>query len=149
MLSRVRIALGLACLLGAPLKALAEDYIVRPVYMVPRNRTADADYRRKFDASFKNLQQFYQMTTGKTFRMELDANGQVVTHLVAATYDDTYYHADMFGRVYDECARKLSFGWTRNVIVAIPETLVYDAQGKVTAGGSVLGGGTHNGATHG
>ena len=73
------------------------EYVVRVIYFIPNDRQPDPDMDTKLDTLIKDAQKFYadQMEAHgferKTFRLELDDDGNVVVHHVNGKYNDEYY----------------------------------------------------------
>ncbi|MCG8621122.1 MAG: dockerin type I domain-containing protein, partial [Proteobacteria bacterium] len=82
--------------------------MVRLIYFLPINRTAQPDINAKLDTLIKDVQQFYaeQMHAHgfgrKTFSFETDATGKAVVHHVNGEFTDRYYNHGTFDKVTEE-----------------------------------------------
>ena len=110
-----------------------EEYIVKVVYFVPKDREYQKDIDTKIRELLKDTQKFYadQMENygygRKTFRLETDANGKTVVHHVIGKKDSTHYQQNPSGS-FSEFANRIQ---TRNTILFV----VLD-HGSPTVGGA-------------
>ncbi len=97
------------------LQKLQQREMVRLIYFLPNNRSAQPDIDKKLDTLIKDVQQFYakQMQNHgfgrKTFTFETDAAGNAVVHHVNGRYTDTYYDYDTLTRVLEEIGEQSNF----------------------------------------
>ena len=118
-----------------------EEYIVKVVYFVPKDREYQKDIDTKIRELLKDTQKFYadQMENygygRKTFRLETDANGKTVVHHVIGKKDTKHYQQNPVG-AFSEFANRIQ---TRNTILFV----VLD-HGSPTVGGA--GGVAYSGA---
>ena len=90
------------------LQTLQQREMVRLIYFLPINRTAQQDIDAKLDALIRDVQRFYaeQMDTHgfdrKTFTFETDANGQAVVHHVNGRFTDRHYDRGTFEKIIEE-----------------------------------------------
>ena len=87
---------------------VGEPYTVRVIYFLPNDRQPQSDIDTKLETIITHTQQSYaevmeQQGFGKkTFRIETDDTGKVVVHHIKGRFGDTYYHTDIFSKVYRE-----------------------------------------------
>ena len=99
----------------------SEEYVVKLVYFLPRNRQPQQDIDAKIDKLMKRVQKFYadQMENygygRKTFRFESNVNGNALVHHIIGRKDDTHYRNDP-GRSFGEFANRIQ---TRNTILFV------------------------------
>lgn len=73
------------------------EYVVRVIYVVPNDREPDPNMDTKLDTLMKETQQFYADLmeyhgfNRKTFRLEIDATGNVIVHHVDGKHNNAYY----------------------------------------------------------
>ncbi|MDE0635964.1 MAG: NPCBM/NEW2 domain-containing protein [Candidatus Poribacteria bacterium] len=95
-------------LCGFTLAAVAADRMVKVIYFVPNDRTFQWDILPALDTQMKKVQTFFadQMEVHgygrKTFKLETDANGQVVVHPLTGQHGDAHYHTDTLNKIYEE-----------------------------------------------
>ena len=110
-----------------------EEYIVKVVYFVPKDRVHQTNMDTKIRELLKVTQKFYadQLENygyeRKTFRLETDANGDMVVHHVIGKQDSTYYQKNPAGS-FGEFANRIQ---TRNTIL-----FVVLEHGSPTVGGA-------------
>ncbi|RKU14491.1 hypothetical protein C6501_08220 [Candidatus Poribacteria bacterium] len=98
-----------------------EEYIVKVVYFVPKDREHQKNIDTKIRELLKVTQKFYadQMENygydRKTFRLEIDANGRPVVHRVIGKKDSTHYQQNPAG-AFSEFANRIQ---TRNTILFV------------------------------
>ena len=122
--------------------SFAQDspHMVRLVYFLPNDRTAQEDIDTKLDMMIKDVQQFYadQMEAHgfgrKTFRFETDTNGQAVVHHVLGIYNDSYYQStpsQVGGRPYEKAWDEVrrTFDPSQNVYFVVIDTESEDIGG--------------------
>ncbi len=108
------------------LQTLQQREMVRLIYFLPNNRTAQQDIDTKLDTLIRDVQQFYaeQMDTHgfgrKTFSFETDAKGQAVVHYVSGRYTDGYYDNDTHEKVVKEIEGK--FDLSKNLYLISIDT---------------------------
>ena len=96
------------------LQTLQKREMVRLIYFLPINRSAQQDIDTKLDTLIKDVQQFYveQMHTHgfgrKTFSFETDATGKAVVHHVNGKFTDRYYDTETLDKVVEEIEERFS-----------------------------------------
>ena len=96
------------------LQTLQQREMVRLIYFLPINRSAQQDIDTKLDTLIKDVQQFYteQMHTHgfgrKTFTFETDATGKAVVHHVSGKFTDRYYDTETLDKVVEELEEQFS-----------------------------------------
>ena len=96
------------------LQTLQQREMVRLIYFLPINRSAQHDIDAKLDTLIKDVQQFYaeQMYTHgfgrKTFTFETDATGKAVVHHVNGKFRDAYYDTETLDKVIEEIEERFS-----------------------------------------
>ena len=96
------------------LQTLQQREMVRLIYFLPINRSAQHDIDTKLDTLIKDVQQFYaeQMQNHgfgrKTFTFETDATGKAVVHRVNGKFTDRYYNTGTFDKVTEEIEERFS-----------------------------------------
>ena len=102
---------------------LAQPDIVRLLYFLPSDRTAQPDIDSKIDAWMKGIQSFYADTLEehgygrKTFTFETDADGSAVVHHIAGKFTDAYYNQQDKWIIWDEI-RETGFNPQKNIYIA-------------------------------
>ena len=105
------------------LESEVEPDIVRLIYFLPSDRTAQSDIDSKIDTLMKATQTAYadQMEEHgygrKTFTLETDSNGDAVVHHITGNYTDSYYETNSKWRVWDEIREQ--FDVSKNISVAV------------------------------
>ena len=90
------------------LQTLQRREMVRLIYFLPINRTAQQDIDAKLDTLIRDVQRFYaeQMDTHgfgrKTFSFETDATGKAVVHHVNGRFTDRHYDRGTFEKIIEE-----------------------------------------------
>ncbi len=96
------------------LQTLQQREMVRLIYFLPINRTAQQDIDAKLDTLIRDVQRFYaeQMNAHgfgrKTFTFETDAAGNAVVHHVNGKFTDAYYDNATFDKVLEEIEERFS-----------------------------------------
>ena len=96
------------------LQTLQQREMVRIIYFLPINRSAQHDIDTKLDTLIKDVQQFYaeQMQNHgfgrKTFSFETDTTGKAVVHHVNGKFTDRYYNTGTFDKVTEEIEERFS-----------------------------------------
>ena len=121
-----------------------EEYIVKVVYFAPKDREHQKNIDTKIRELLKGTQKFYadQMENygydRKTFRLETEANGDMVVHHVIGKQDSTYYQKNPAGS-FGEFANRIQ---TRNTILFVVldhgSHTVGGAGGLAFSGGRIL-----------
>ena len=102
---------------------LAQPNIVRLIYFLPTDRTAQPDIDNKIEGWVKGAQTFFADTMEKhgygrkTFTYETDESGNAVVHHIAGKFTDAYYDQQSKWRVWDEI-REAGFDPTQNIYFA-------------------------------
>ena len=97
--------------------------IVRLIYFLPSDRTAQPDIDSKIDTWIKAVQTFYadQMEEHgygrKTFTFETDADGTAMVHHVSGKFTDAHYDQQDKWRIWDEII-EAGFDPTQNIYAA-------------------------------
>ena len=108
------------------LQTLQQREMVRLIYFLPTNRTAQQDINAKMDTLIRDVQQFYaeQMDTHgfgrKTFSFETDANSQAVVHHVNGRFTDYYYDDNTFDKIVEEIEQR--FDLSQNLYLISVDT---------------------------
>lgn len=90
------------------LQTLQRREMVRLIYFLPINRTAQADIDAKLDTLIRDVQQFYAEEMQrhgfgrKTFTFETDATGKAVVHHVNGRFTDRHYDRGTFDKIIEE-----------------------------------------------
>ena len=90
------------------LQTLQQREMVRLIYFLPMNRTAQHDIDAKLDTLIRDVQRFYaeQMDAHgfgrKTFSFETDAAGKAVVHHVNGRFTDRHYDQGTFDKIIEE-----------------------------------------------
>ena len=90
------------------LQTLQQREMVRLIYFLPINRTAQQDIDAKLDTLIREVQGFYaeQMNAHgfgrKTFSFETDATGKAVVHHVNGRFTDRHYDHGTFDKIIEE-----------------------------------------------
>ena len=99
-----------------------EEYIVKVVYFVSKDREPPKDVDAKIKGWLKESQKFFADQLEKhgygrkTFRVETDVNGNMVVHHVIGKKDSTQYQQRNPYEVFGECAPGIQ---TRNTILFV------------------------------
>ena len=128
------------------------DYVVRVIYFIPNDREPDLEMNTKLDTLIKEAQKYYadQMEAHgferKTFRLETDANDNVIVHRVNGLYDEAYYQNPSTGSfiVWDEIEGR--FDVSKNIYFIVLDTNVWYLDGQDSTIG-LASGNSHNGRT--
>ena len=84
--------------------------MVRIIYFIPSNRSAQPDMWTKLDRLIRGVQDFYadQLATHgfgrKTFTYETDENAETVVYRVDGRFNDVYYHTNTTEKILAEVA---------------------------------------------
>jgi Bacterial Ig domain len=129
---------------------------VRIAYVVPSNRTAQADYKENLQFAIEMAQKWYRDNMeqngfgAKTFIFETEENSpRPKIHLVNVPETDSYLRGSGADQLYDRTRTAvqnmgLSIGTGGEIWVLIPETLLQNPDASFI-GGLTLGSGTGNG----
>lgn len=96
--------------------------IVRLIYFLPSDRTAQPDIDSKIDTLIKATQMLFADTMEKhgygrkTFTYETDAEGNALVHHITGKYTDAYYNNNDKWKVWDEI-REVGIDPTQNIYV--------------------------------
>ena len=106
------------------LQTLQQREMVRLLYFLPNDRSAQLDIDTKLDTLIKEVQQFYaeQMHNHgfdrKTFTFETNAAGKAVVHHVNGKFSNAYYNSGTFEKVFEEI--EAQFDLSQNIyLIAI------------------------------
>ena len=121
-----RLFITITALLTFLLPSFAQDeaqdeYLVKVVYFLPKDRSVRQDIEMKIDKIVKRVHKFYadQMVNygydRKTFRIETDANGNTLVHHVIGKKDGADYRKSA-SRCFGEFANRIQ---TRNTILLV------------------------------
>ena len=129
------------------LQTLQQREMVRLLYFLPNDRSAQPDIDTKMDTLIKDVQQFYpdQMQNHgfdrKTFAFETNATGNAIVHHVNGKFSNTYYNSGTFEKVLEEI--ETQFDSSQNIyLIAIDigsETIDLNWCGQGGLHGSVGG----------
>ena len=103
--------------------ALAQPDVVRLLYFLPSDRTAQPDIDSKIDAWMKAIQTFYADTMEKhgygrkTITFETDADGNALVHHIAGKFTDAHYDQQDKWIIWDEI-REAGFDPAKNIYAA-------------------------------
>ena len=127
---------------------VGEPRTVRMIYFLPNNRPFRASVIDSMKATIGQVQTFYaeQMQAhghgNKTFRFEINAEGEPLVHRVDGQYTQTHYFDDTVGTVLDEVEQ--AFGVNEDIYLIVADiSLAGIGVGGSRAGG--VGGGWRNG----
>ena len=101
------------------------QYVVRVIYFIPKDREPDPDMDTKLDTLIKDVKDFYadQMEAHgfgrKTFTLETDESGKILTHHVKGEFNEAYYREN-FGNALIEINKK--FDSSENIDLVIIDT---------------------------
>ena len=124
-----KIIVGLLSLLTAfwflSMPAVAQTApMVRLIYFLPKDRTAQPNIIVQMDTMIKEAQELFAVQMNnhgfgrKTFQFETDANGNAVIHRVNGMHNDVYYHDNTgLTTCWDEVEAK--FDMTKNVYLIV------------------------------
>ncbi len=99
--------------------------MVRIIYFIPRDRTAQPDMWTKLDKLIRDVQTLYadQMEFNgfgrKTFSFETDESEQTIIYRVDGNFHDSYYHSDTTNKILDEVSTQ--FDVDRHVYLIVAE----------------------------
>ena len=99
--------------------------MVRIIYFVPTNRTAQFDMWTKLDSLIRDVQSLYadQMEASghgrKTFTIETDENAQTVVYQVKGNFSDFYYRTDTTNKILNEVSTQ--FDMDRHIYLIVAE----------------------------
>ncbi|MDD9975603.1 MAG: T9SS type A sorting domain-containing protein [Candidatus Poribacteria bacterium] len=102
---------------------LAQPDVVRLIYFLPSDRTAQSDIDSKIEAWVKGAQTFFADTMEKhgygrkTFTYETDESGKAVVHHIAGQFMDAYYDQQDKWIIWDEI-REAGFDPSQNIYIA-------------------------------
>ena len=115
--------------------------MVRVIYLVPSDRSAQTGIWTKLDTLIRAVQRFYadQMNINgfgrKTFTFESDQNGRLLVHRVDGKFRDRHYHTDTGNKIYAEIASQFDFGKHVYLIVADISSELIGTEDKCGVGG--------------
>ena len=121
--------------------SVAHD-MVRIIYFIPRNRTAQPDMWTKLNRLIRDVQDFYadQMEANgfgrNTFTFETDENEQTVVYRVNGNFNDFYYHANTTEKVLAEVATQFDMEKHVYLIVAEVSSQAIEQEDVCGVGGS-------------
>ncbi|MXV76648.1 T9SS type A sorting domain-containing protein [Candidatus Poribacteria bacterium] len=105
------------------LESIHPPNIVRLIYFLPSDRTAQSDIDSKIEAWVEGAQTFFADTMEKygygrkTFTYETDESGKAVVHHIAGKFTDAYYDQQNKWIIWDEI-REAGFDPTKNIYIA-------------------------------
>ena len=116
--------------------------LVKIIYFIPNDRTAQPDMWSKLDSLIRDVQDLYagQMEANgfgrKTFTFETDEYDQTVVYRVDGNFSDIYYHADTTQKILDEI--ELLFDLDKHVYLIVTEvgSQVIENESTCGVGGS-------------
>ncbi|MDE0316693.1 MAG: dockerin type I domain-containing protein [Candidatus Poribacteria bacterium] len=116
--------------------------MVRIIYFIPNNRSAQPDMWTKLDRLIRDVQDLYadQMEANgfgrKTFSFETDENGETVVYRVDGNFNDAHYHANTTGKIHAEVASLFDLEKHVYLIVAEVSNQAIEQGGFCGVGGS-------------
>ena len=120
--------------------------IVRLIYFLPSDRTAQSDINSKIEAWVEGAQTFFADTMEKhgygrkTFTYETDESGEAVVHHIAGKFTDAYYDQQDKWIIWDEI-REAGLDSTKNIYIAFMDfSEILDGLHCGTGGDSAHGG---------
>jgi hypothetical protein len=126
-----------------------EEFLVKVVYFVPKNREPQLRAEQILQNHIRVVRDFYALemarngflvpgtNRGQTFAYEADEHGEPVVHVLRGQYSDSYYRGDIWGRVIRELTA--AFPPDRSVILVITETQAIARDGRFLPGNACLG----------
>ena len=104
-------------------EAEMESSTVRIIYFIPNDRAAEPDIDNRLDTLMKNAKNFYAAQleahgfSRKTFRFEVDKNGNAVVHHIRGKFNNAYYQDPATGSwvVWNEIEEH--FDMSKNIYV--------------------------------
>ena len=96
------------------LQTLQRHEMVRLIYFLPKNRTAQQDIDTKLDTLIRDVQKFYaeQMDAHgfgrKTFSFETDDSGHAVVYHVNGRYTDSHYDVNTLDKTIEEIEERFN-----------------------------------------
>jgi len=133
----------------------ATSNLVRIIYFIPYDRTAQPDMWTKLDSLIRDVQDLYadQMEANgfgrKTFTFETDENEQTVVYRVDGKHRDIYYHANTTQKIRNEIAPLFDFDKHVYLIVAEVSSQAIEHEDTCGVGGSNWLVGQHDVKIHG
>ncbi len=117
--------------------------IVRIIYFIPRDSTAQFDIWIKLNSLVRRVQEFYadQMEINgfgrKSFTFETDEFGNTIVHQVNGIFNDWYYHSDTNHKIQQEL--RSMYDMTKDVYLIVAElsTQTVETENTCGIGGSV------------
>ncbi len=137
-----------------PYESVLPD-MVRIIYFIPRNRTAQPDMWTKLDRLIRDVQDLYadQMQANgfgrKTFTFETDENDQTVVYRIDGNFNDVYYHTNTTNKIHVEVASQFDMEKHVYLIVAEVSSQAIEHQDVCGVGGSNWLGLEHQEKSHG
>lgn len=116
--------------------------MVRIIYFLPSNRTAQPDMWTKLDNLIRDVQSLYanQMEAygygQKTFTVETDEMNQTIVYRVDGNFFDSYYHSDTTNKILDEVSTQFDMDKHIYLIVAELSNQVIEEEHVCGVGGS-------------
>lgn len=129
--------------------------MVRIVYFIPTNSTAQPDMWSKLDSLIRDVQSLYadQMEAkgfgNKSFTIETDENEKTVVYRVNGIYNDFYYHTDTLNKILNEVSTYFDTDRHIYLIVAELSNQVIEEEHVCGVGGSRWFGLEHEVKSHG
>ena len=123
-----------------PYRSISQD-IVRIIYFLPRNRSAQPGMWTKLDALIRDVQDFYadQMELNgfgrKMFTFETDEEGETLVYRVDGQFGDWYYHTETGDKVYTEVAAQFDMAKHLYLIVVDVNSKFIGAENTCGVGG--------------
>ena len=116
--------------------------MVRIIYFIPKDRTAQSDMWTKLNTLIRDVQDFYadQMEANgygrKTFTFETDENDETVVYRVDGKFSDLYYHTNTSQKIRAEVANNFDMKKDVYLIVAEVSSQAIDQKDVCGVGGS-------------
>lgn len=117
--------------------------MVRIIYFVPSDRTAQPDMWTKLDKLIRDVQTLYadQMEFNgfgrKTFNFESDESGQTIIYRVDGNFHDFYYRTDTANKILNEVSTQFDLDRHVYLIVAELSNQAIEAEHVCGVGGSL------------
>ncbi len=131
-----------------PFHTISSD-MVRIIYFIPSDRTAQPDMWTKLDSLIKDVQSLYADQMGfngfgrKTFDFEKDEYEQTVIYRVDGNFIDFYYHTDTTNKILDEVSKQFDMEKHVYLIVAEVSNQAIEEEHVCGVGGSLWRGLEH------
>ena len=112
--------------------------LVRIIYFVPRDRTAQYDIWFKLNSLIRSVQHLFadQLEINgfgrKSFTFETDEFGNTIIHHINGVFNDWYYHSDTYHKIQQEL--RSQFDMTKDVYLIVAELSSQNVETNNTCG---------------